>query len=318
MINKYFLGRSGLYYRNTLLILIGTVIIFTVVFVLPARWTVFFFFPAILLIFLSWNIYFSVHPWRPFFIRRLFKPEPYQRLKSINYTSADGLVLQSYFLPGTNRKAVILLHGHGSSGMSMIAHARMLEKAGYGVLMPDLRAHGASDGDTVGGAAEVKDVQAAINYLKIQYTIDPECIGMLGVSFGALVALRSTVQCEEIKAVVLESIGPASLEDHGGRPDRLIRWLNYPINWFIYMLMGFMTAARVGGVVDALQRLEGIPVLFISAGHGKEQYFTRIFHKAARPPKFLWEASRSMHGITLAVEKDQYTERVVGFFDRNL
>jgi fermentation-respiration switch protein FrsA (DUF1100 family) len=117
----------------------------------------------------------------------------------------------------------------------------------------------------------------------------------------------------------LESIGPATLDDHGGRPTSLIRWLNYPINWTIYALNNLMSGTRgVEGVIEALQGLNDCAVMLISTGRGKERYFMRMFAQAANHPKTIWEVPESEHGISIAVRREEYRRKVSEFFDRTL
>ena len=164
----------------------------------------------------------------------------------------------------------------------MIQQARMIQKGGYSVLIPDLRAHGDSEGDTVTGDMEVYDVLGAIEYLATRSDVDANQIGILGVSFGALVALRAARQSKAIRAVVLESIGPANLDDHGGHPTTFWRWINYPFNWLLFKLFDLMSRAETKeGVIEALRLIYPRPVLLISTGRGKEKYFIRSLYEAA-------------------------------------
>jgi alpha-beta hydrolase superfamily lysophospholipase len=60
----------------------------------------------------------------------------------------DGAVLRAWsLLPHRgNGNSVILLHGLGDNRMGMIGYAELLLSHGYGILMPDSRAHGQSGG----------------------------------------------------------------------------------------------------------------------------------------------------------------------------
>lgn len=245
--------------------------------------------------------------------------ESWPGIERVWYKGSDGIDLCGYYISGSNRRSIILLHGLGSSGMEMHPHGKILNEAGYSIFMTDFRAHGASGGRTVNGVREVQDLKGVLEFLKQRSELGGESVGILGISFGALVGLRSAATYPEIRALVLESMGPAALEDHGGKPDSLIRWLNYPLNWFIYGATNFFgNTPGSSGVIELLKGLRGVPVFFISAGRGKEQYFMRRFYQAARNPKQLWEAARSMHGITLAVERENYQAKVTRFFDRAL
>jgi fermentation-respiration switch protein FrsA (DUF1100 family) len=110
-------------------------------------------------------------------------------------------------------------------------------------------------------------------------------------------------------------MGPATLADHGGQPQTIQRWVNYPLNGLLYLLFDFMSGvSEREGVLDALHWVYPRPVLFISTGRGKERYFMRKFYEAARHPKSLLEVPKASHGIAAGVEYREYREQVVNLF----
>ena len=311
---------SGLYYRNTFIIWTVIILVFLIGLIGSGHWaTVPVFLLGFYLIYFLWGAYSSVHPGRSIFRRRIPKFEMDLNCEKVEFSSRDGLQLCGWFIPGRKRQVIILIHGLRESGRAMSYQARMLQKAGYSVLMPDLRGHGDSEGDTITGVLEVNDILGALEYLETRPDVDADRIGILGISFGALVALRTATQTKSIRAVVLESMGPAILDDHGGRPTTLRRWINYPINWFMYKLFDFMSGVETrDGVVDSLHLIYPRPVLFISTGRGKEQYFMRMFYEAARRPKSILEVPKASRGIAFAVNSREYRERVLRIFDQAL
>jgi pimeloyl-ACP methyl ester carboxylesterase len=145
--------------------------------------------------------------------------------------------------------------------------------------------------------------------------VDVSRVGILGVSFGAQVALQAAREIKSIRAVVLESIGPVTINDHGGRPRTFWSWINYPVNWLLYLLFDFMSGINDReGVMDALRWVYPRPILFVSTGRGKEQYFMRRFYQAARPPKSILEVPTASHGIAAIVDRRAYRERVLRVF----
>ncbi len=68
------------------------------------------------------------------------------RKRPVTLRTADGLRLRGWYVPSRNGAAVALLHGTGGNRTGVAAHARLLARRGYGVLLFDLRGHGASDG----------------------------------------------------------------------------------------------------------------------------------------------------------------------------
>jgi pimeloyl-ACP methyl ester carboxylesterase len=311
---------TSLYYRNTVIVWVLTVFVFGMVYTFSFHWvSMFVFLVSIYLNYFIWNIYLSVHPRRSLFQRRLLESQVGAQYERLEFLSRDGLRLRGWLIPGEKRKVILLIHGLGGSGISMLNQARLLNRAGYSVMLPDLRAHGDSEGDTVTGVWEVNDVLGALDYLESRPDVDVDQVGILGISFGAQVALHAAARTRAIRAVVLESMGPATLADHGGRPTTLQRWINYPINWFVYKLFDFISGVNQRrGVVETLHLIYPRPVLFISTGRGKEQYFMRLFYEAARHPKALFEVPRAEHGIAVVVDSQEYRERILRIFDQAL
>ena len=76
-------------------------------------------------------------------------------------TASDGTSLRGWYLRphGNNRTIVILLHGLSDNRMGMIGYGEILLRRGFGVLLPDARAHGASGGRLATyGLLESKDI----------------------------------------------------------------------------------------------------------------------------------------------------------------
>jgi pimeloyl-ACP methyl ester carboxylesterase len=245
-------------------------------------------------------------------------PESPLNFQEITFKSRDGLTLFGRFVRSKNRATILLLHPLNSASNKMLLYAEFLAKAGYGVFMIDLRAHGSSDGDTsTYGLREADDVAGAVDYLLHRLDVNGQKIGALGISLGAQAALRGALKEECIRALVLEGLGPVTLRDHGGRPRSLRRWLNLPFNWMYYRAYEFMIRGRDTSVVAAIGRLAPRPILLIASGE-KDMYFNRIFFQAAGEPRELWELPEGEHGGAVLVDSHAYIRRVVEFFDKAL
>src|SRR5215813_1467388 len=62
--------------------------------------------------------------------------------EDVTFPSTDGIKLSGWYIPSHNRAAVILTHGLTSNRGGVLDQAEVLAKAGFGVLLYDLRAHG--------------------------------------------------------------------------------------------------------------------------------------------------------------------------------
>ncbi len=245
-------------------------------------------------------------------------PETNLNFQEITFKSHDGLTLFGRFVRSKNHATILLLHPLNSAGNRMLLYAESLAKAGYGVFMVDLRAHGSSDGDTsTYGLREAEDVAGAVNYLLHRLDVNGQKIGTLGISLGAQAALRSALKTDCIRALVLEGLGPATLRDHGSRPVSLRRWISYPFHWIYYRVYEFMVAGKGTSVVETIGKIAPRPILLIAAGD-EDIYFSRIFFQAANEPKELWELPNAEHNSAILRDSHAYTQRVVEFFDKAL
>ncbi len=103
----------------------------------------------------------------------------------------SGLTLRAWWVAPRDGgdRVVIVVHGKGSCrrDATSLLPAGMLARAGFGVLVPDLRDHGeldSEDGHWAGGTDEWQDVLGAWQWLRdLGYTADH--IGLYGSSMGA-------------------------------------------------------------------------------------------------------------------------------------
>ena len=75
--------------------------------------------------------------------------------EDVTLRTGDGVDLAAWYVPSSNRAAVVLLHGAGSTRSNVLDEAAVLAGAGFGVLVVDARGHGESAGArwTSGGTA---------------------------------------------------------------------------------------------------------------------------------------------------------------------
>ncbi len=258
------------------------------------------------------NAFASAHPFR----QLAFMPESHLEFREITFPARDGLTLFGRFVRSRNGATILLLHPLGRSSSTMLLYAEFLAKAGYGVFMIDLRAHGSSDGDTsTYGWREADDVAGAADYLLHRLDVNGQKIGALGISLGAQAALCGALKTDCIRALVLEGLGPATLRDHAGGPASLQRWISYPYNWIYDLVYRFMIGGKSTSVVETIGKIASRPILLIASGE-KDIYFNRILFQAAREPKELWELPAGQPGAAILQGSSAYAQRVVEFFDK--
>ena len=115
--------------------------------------------------------------------------------RDVTCTTADGVRLSGWYVPSGNGAVVVALHGAGTTRSSVLAHAVVLARHGYGVLLFDARGHGRSGGRAMdfGWYGDV-DVTAATDFVTAQPGVDPERIAVLGLSMGGEEALGAAAR----------------------------------------------------------------------------------------------------------------------------
>lgn len=240
--------------------------------------------------------------------------------EKVDFPSRDELMLFGWYVPGENGAAVILVHGLGSRGITMIYHATALASRGYGVLLFDLRAHGSSEGDTCTGSwRETQDLLGAVDYVRGRGDVDADKIGGLGISLGAQIVLRTAARSEALAGVAAEGPGPVAFADHGRTSSKWRYWVSLPTDWLYYKVRAFMCGhPEPPALLDEIGQIAPRPVLLISTGQGSEQRFTRLAYEAATDPKELWEVPQAPHGGAFFAQPEEYAERIATFFDHVL
>ena len=229
----------------------------------------------------------------------------------------DGLTLHGWYIPPTNGAAMILIHAFNGNRTGTIYHADLLAKHGYGILMYDTRAQGESDGELYAfGSDAVWDAIAALDYLKTRPEVDPERIGVLGLSAGAQISIRAAAESGEIAAVVAEGAGYPTFEDWKSTAKPV------DILWRLHMWMIFESTELLSGIHNPLplrqvvSQIAPTPLYLIAAGYDRLQ--NQAYFDAAGEPKTLWSREEPGHIDALFTHPEEYRQRVIGFLDQAL
>lgn len=114
--------------------------------------------------------------------------------------------------PAGGWPVVILLHGYidpaaySTTGTEYRSYITAFTAAGYVVIKPDFRGHGASQGEASGGhfsPAYTYDTLNLMASIKQTSNLNPARIGLFGHSLGGHVALRTAVASANVKATVI-------------------------------------------------------------------------------------------------------------------
>lgn len=135
-----------------------------------------------------------------------------ERYETVTLPSREaGINLSGWYIPGeSNGPAVIIVHGFTSCKYSTgnLIQAGMLNRAGYAVLVMDMRDSGDSDfedGRSAIGNEEYLDVLGGFDWLQSEKGHTADEIGVVGNSLGAATALIAFAQEPELPAVFVDS-----------------------------------------------------------------------------------------------------------------
>jgi alpha/beta superfamily hydrolase len=139
----------------------------------------------------------------------------------IPLTTVDGVVsLESAFELRSPSSAVVVCHPHPAFGGRLdtpliVALADALAARGLSTLRFNFRGLGRSEGRPTGGLLEHEDVLAAVAALRAQ---GMQRVGLVGYSFGALMASRAVARGAAVDALVAIALPTSVLGDD---PERL-------------------------------------------------------------------------------------------------
>ena len=250
------------------------------------------------------------HKWR-----KPIPPAP-AGYQGVSFTASDGLRLHGWFRPSRNGATVLVAHGGNSDRMGALAHARLLVRHGYGVLLYDARGRGESEGTPSGfGWGLSNDVEGALDYLAARADVDPARIGGLGISTGADVLLEVAADHPELAAVVTDGAAAMTWQDGRriGGPA-----LESAAGWVTFQAIGVLTGADRPRVLEDRVAAMRAPLLLISAGRTAEHDFNVLYEDAAGGPVEHWNLPDVEHARALRDRPKEYERRVTAFFDTTL
>jgi len=241
----------------------------------------------------------------------------------VQFQTADGVMLSAWYVPSSNRAALVLLHGAGSTRSNVVEHAAVLARHGYGVLLPDARGHGRSAGRAMDfGWYGDQDIAAAVSYLQTRSDVDHERIAAVGLSMGGEEAIGAMATDTRIRAVVAEGATNRVTGDRAWLPDAH-GWrgtIQEGIDWLTYQTADLLTSADQPIVLrDAVASAAPRPVLLITGGAlADEGNAARYIQSGSAGTVDLWIVPGTGHTAALSTQTDQWEHRVTEFLDAAL
>ncbi|MDP6547577.1 MAG: alpha/beta hydrolase [Candidatus Woesearchaeota archaeon] len=266
-----------------------------------------------IIIFSFFTFYMSIRPgkWPAHFTPEILDLE----YENVAFKSSDGLKLKGWFLPGKGNNTIIVMHGYPTNKADVLPFSMfLLEK--FNVFLFDFRSFGESEGKyTTAGFKEVNDLDGAVSYLKTRE--DTGNIGALGFSLGGAVAIMN--KNENIDAIVSDS-AYSNLNNMIESMYRNFYFLKPPFVLLtrIYSKLFFgIDIKDVSPATDIKKKNKSIFIIHGKKDRQIDANEAQILYNANKKTE-LWIVENAGHGQTYALNKEEYENRVLGFFEKNL
>ncbi|RDY29363.1 alpha/beta hydrolase [Romboutsia weinsteinii] len=198
--------------------------------------------------------------------------------EDVYMNSFDDLKLHGYKMMNKNKtnKWAVVVHGYTSEGETTSSKAKHLYDMGYNVLIPDLRAHGKSEGDYIGmGWDDRKDIIDWINLI-IESDKDSEIV-LHGTSMGAATVLMVSGEKlpSNVKSIVADCAYTSVWNEFTYQLKELFNLPSFPV----MNASSVVTKIRAGywlgeaSAIDQVKKAE-LPILFI---HGDKDDFVPYY-----------------------------------------
>jgi dipeptidyl aminopeptidase/acylaminoacyl peptidase len=240
--------------------------------------------------------------------------------------SFDGTRLYGWWMEaGKESPTVIVFHGVKKNRTDVLRAALVLRRAGMNVLLFDGRAHGSSEGRYVTyGHNERRDAEAALDWLVSEKMVDRDRIGVAGESMGAAIALQVAAHNPGIRAVWADSPF-ASLRrvaaEFLGRTTRLPNVVMTPVLWSAIRMANYRGKFDVNAInpIDLAAQIK-CPVTLV---HGTADRLiatahSESIHALLAGKKEIWFVEGARHARSARHAKQEYSKRLVGFFNEHL
>ncbi|MFY9555626.1 MAG: alpha/beta fold hydrolase [Blastocatellia bacterium] len=249
------------------------------------------------------------------------------------WKNSDSTQTVGWFLSrGKPAPSIILSHGYGSNRSELLTLAFELWKAGYHVLVYDLRGHGESPVKWSGlGTYERDDLLSAIKFVRTRKTDSGEAlldgrVGLYGVDLGGYISLVASTQDPMIKAVAIDSVYPDVSHFMSHRLKTIVGkdsdlgnrladspWTNQLTS--LAMQLYLLRREDSAPALDSVATASGRKFLFIvGKNSGGLGLMTRDLHAAAKDPKQIVEVEQTRLNRLYDEASSTYDARVVAFF----
>jgi len=245
-------------------------------------------------------------------------------LRDTFITMPSGEQHHGYFVAqDSSRQTAIVIHGWRDCGIDFMNIARIYEQSGYNILMPDLHAHGLSEGDAINmGWNDRKDV---LHWIETAHKLfDSDNFVIHGVSMGAATTMNVSGEPmpECVKSIrFVEDCGYTSVWDefHHEINDEF-GLSDFPLMYTTSLLCKLINGWSFGEATPFEQVKKcPYPMLFI---HGDNDDFVPSWmvhplYAAKTGSKSLWITKGAQHAKSYDEYPEEYTRRIKAFISKD-
>ena len=248
-----------------------------------------------------------------------------ENFEDVSFDSTDGLELKGWLFTSSSNKLVIMVTGLLPNRVNTEYLGPMIGKElverGYNLLLYDTRAHGQSAGERVGyGSVEGNDVVGAVQFAKSR-GFEPENIGIIADSTGAISTLMVIDQLKEVRAVVLDSTATEFqpiISETLGREKKIPPFFHPAIFFFDKVVFGVDLS-----VIRPIEKIKLVPERNFLFLHGALDETIPLKNSqgllaAAKPESKLVVFENGGHTETYKSDPDLYRREVFGFLTEEL
>ncbi|HZS43713.1 MAG TPA: alpha/beta fold hydrolase [Blastocatellia bacterium] len=245
------------------------------------------------------------------------------------WMNSDSTISHGWLLRrGANSPAIILSHGYGDGAnrSDLLDLGVDLWRAGYTVLMYDLRGHGESAVEwTSLGDYESDDLVSAIKYLKTVKDssgaplIDPSRIGLYGVSLGGYASLVAAAEDSGVRAVAVDSVYPTPdsyahvlTREEFGVSSKVI---NDVVDLGLWAT--FQSRYTKSSAIDAVRNYQDVQLMLIGGANAADlRQTTGLVYIQSLEPHQITEVGMSRIYRLRSSDSAIYNQMIIDFFKR--
>jgi dipeptidyl aminopeptidase/acylaminoacyl peptidase len=240
--------------------------------------------------------------------------------RDVRLPTADGKTLFAWFVPAIGAapsSAVVVMHGWGANASLMLPALVPLHAAGWAVLLLDARCHGRSDDARFTSLPRfTEDIEAGLDWLHQQASVDPQRLALMGHSVGAGAALLSATRRADVRAVI--SLSAFAHPREVMRTFLAEAHIPYPVlGWYVMRHVQAVIGARFDAIapIASMTRLQ-CPVLLVHGCDDELVPFSNVHRLLAAAPAGLAQCLRVAGGHDPSAALQAHLPDLVGFLQQ--